>query len=531
MTEPSVEHGPTVLVNGTILTMDRSQPIAEWVAIEGSQIAAVGSGAPPTVETVDLDGAVVLPGFHDAHVHPPIGGMAMIQCNLHPLGTPSEYVAAVATYARAHPDEPWVLGGGWAMDDFPAGKAPAALLDAVVPDRPVLLRSSEGHASWANTKALEIAGITAATPDPPDGRIERHGDGSPFGTLQEGAAELVERCAPAATVEDYVRAISSAQSMLLSLGVTSWQDAWVTPPVQAAYLQLDRAGLLDGSVQGALWWDRERNLDQIDELIDRSKDGSSRFRPTSVKLMVDGVCENGTAAMRLPYESGDSRGIQFIPRDVLLAAVPRLMAAGLQPHFHAIGDRAIGDALDAVAAGDPADVARVRPHIAHIQVIDPADVPRFAALGVAGNAQAFWACHDSCMTELTMPRLGERRTAMQYPFRSLLDAGARLAAGSDWSVSSANPFEQIRVAVMRSQPGQDKPFLPSEAITVGEMLAAFTVGSAWVNHAESYSGSIQPGKAADLIVADRNPLTIPPAELHLIEVQATYVAGLRVYRA
>ncbi len=313
--------------------------------------------------------------------------------------------------------------------------------------------------------------------------------------------------------------------MLLALGVTSWQDAWVTRSAQDAYLELDRRGGLIASVRGALWWERDRGVEQLDEIIERSRRGSDRFRPLSVKLMVDGVCENGTAAMREPYEGTDSTGLQFIDREVLLEAVPKIMAAGLQPHFHAIGDRAIRDSLDAVAAGDPVDVARTRPHIAHIQVIDPSDLPRFAELGVAANAQAYWACNDECMTELTAPRLGQERTAMQYPFRSLIESGARLVAGSDWSVSTANPFEQMRVAVTRKQPDLDTPFLPDESISTLNMLRAFTTGSAWVNHMDHDSGSITPGKKADLVVVDRNPLKTPPAELHEIQAIATYVNG------
>ncbi len=514
---------PTIFANGTVLPM--GGPPVDWVAVESGVIAATGVGPPPSGTMIDLEGGALLPGFHDAHVHPPLGGLAMIRCDLHDFSTPSEYLERVGTYAAANPDVEWILGGGWAMDAFPDGTATAEALDGVVGDRPVFLHSREGHAAWANSRALERAGIGPATPDPPDGRIERRTDGSPSGTLQEGAAALVERVAPAATVADYVRAIEAAQRMLLSLGITSWQDAWVTKEIQHAYRKLDEDGRLMATVRGALWWDRERGVEQLGEVIERSRNGSPRFSPRSVKLMVDGVCENGTAALRLPYEGSGGTGIQFIDREVLLDAVPQIMAAGLQPHFHAIGDRAIGDALDAVAAGAASDIAAVRPHIAHIQVVHPDDVPRFAALGVAANAQAFWACHDDCMLDLTIPRLGEVRTAMQYPFRSLIDSGARLVAGSDWSVSTANPFEQIRVAVTRAQQPDQEPFLAHEAVTVAEMLQAFTAGSAWVNHDESRSGTLEPGKAADLVVVDRNPLTTPPDELAEIQVKATYIAG------
>jgi hypothetical protein len=274
-----------------------------------------------------------------------------------------------------------------------------------------------------------------------------------------------------------------------------------------------------------LWWDRDRGVEQIDALIERSNHGSARFSPRAVKFMVDGVCENGTAAMLDPYEGVDDRGIQFIDRDILLEAVPRIMVAGLQPHFHAIGDRAIRDALDAVEAGDPDHAAVVRPHIAHIQVIDPQDVPRFGRLGVAANAQAFWACYDGCMIDLTAPRLGDR-TTLQYPFRSLIDNGAPFACGSDWSVSTADPFAQMAVATTRREGVQAEPFVPEQAITREEALRGFTMGSAWVNHREAESGSLVAGKVADMVVASENPLEAD--DLWGVTTEATFIGGVAV---
>lgn len=518
---------PIVFANGLIRTMDADTPRPDWVLVDGPQIVDVGTGPPPAGEPYDLAGRTLLPGFQDSHVHPPFGGMAMITCDLHHLETLDEFVAAVAAYAVANPDRSWITGGGWAMDQVPNGIARAEHLDAVVPDRPVFLLSSEGHAAWANSRALELAGIDASTPDPPDGRIERDPDGTPNGTLQEGAADLVQRHAPAPTVEDYVEATLAAQTMLLSLGITGWQDAWVSHRTHRAYLELDASGRLIGSVRGALWWDRDQGLEQLDALLTRSGERGDRYHPGSVKLMVDGVCENGTAAMSAPYEGTDDTGIAFIPDEVLVEAVPKIMAAGLQPHFHAIGDAAIRSALDAVEAGNPADAANVRPHIAHIQVIDPADVPRFATLGVAANAQALWACNDRTMLDLTAPRLGAERTAWQYPFRDLLDTGARLVGGSDWAVSTADVFAQIAVAVTRTMPTTDEPFLPEQAITPLEMLTAFTTGSAFVMHRERASGSITAGREADLVVASSDPVT--EEKISEIEVEATFVGGRLVH--
>lgn len=515
----------TVFTNGPIITLESSLPEADWLAVEGGQITGVGLGNPPTAaDSYDLAGCCLLPGFQDAHVHPPIGGLAMNRCDLHEVD-PGDYLDTISSYAASHPDEPWILGGGWAMHDFAGGIALAAVLDAVVPDRPVLLHGTEGHGAWANTKALRLGSIDSATPDPDDGRIERFADGAPNGTLQEGAVALVERVIPPVSITDLRDGITSARRYLTGLGITAWQDAWVTPEAQAAYLALDRAGELRATVVGALWWDRDRGIEQLDEIIERSRQGSSRFLPQAVKLMVDGVCENGTAAMLAPYSGSDDRGIQFIDREILLEAVPQIMAAGLQPHFHAIGDRAIRDSLDAVAAGDPGDVAATRPHIAHIQVIDPQDVPRFGQLGVTANAQALWACNDGCMLDLTAPRLGER-TLLQYPFRSLIDGGAYFACGSDWSVSTADPFAQMAVATTRRDNSAAEPFVPEQAVTRAEALHAFTMGSARVNHRETESGSLTAGKVADMVVASENPLTAP--DLAAVAAEATFISGRAV---
>ena len=514
----------TLFRNGPIVTMTSGLPLADWLVVEGSRIAGVGLGTAPNVsDSFDLDGRCLLPGFQDAHVHPPIAGVAMNRCDLHEVA-PDDYAATIRQYAADHPDEPWILGGGWAMDDFPGGIALASDLDELVPDRPALLHGSEGHGAWANSRALAAAGIDAETPDPSDGRIERHADGTPNGTLQEGAVALVERFAPPLDVATVREGLISAQRYLISLGITGWQDAWVTPVAHAAYLEADAAGELHAAVVGALWWDRDRGVEQLDELIARSRESSAHYRPGAVKLMVDGVCENGTASMLEPYQgtSGDT-GIQFIEREVLLEAVPRLMAAGIQPHFHAIGDKAIRDSLDAVAAAEPAHVSATRPHIAHIQVINPADVPRFGQLGVIANAQPLWACYDGCMTDLTAPRLGDR-AQLQYPFRSLIDGGAILAGGSDWSVSTPDPFAQMSVAVTRLAPGIAEPFVPAQAISPHEALAAFTVGSAFVNHRDTESGTLEAGKRADLVVASDNPLTVP--DIAKVSTEATFIGGL-----
>ncbi len=318
-------------------------------------------------------------------MHPVHGGLARLRCWLHDARGREAYLAVIAEYARSHPDEAWIRGGGWYMDDFPGGTPTREDLDAIVPDRPVILGNRDGHGVWVNTRALELAGVTADTTDPADGRIERDADGRPSGTLHEGAMDLVERFEPDDTPADLEEALRLGQAYLHSLGITAWQDAIVRPEAEErAYVALASRGELTGRVVGAMWWERDRGAEQIEEFVERRRATSiGRYRATSVKLMMDGVLENFTGALLEPYGDGhggttDNRGLLQIDPAGLADWVPRLDALGFQPHFHAIGDGAVRASLDAVAAArarnGPSDT---RPHIAHIQVIHPDDIGRF----------------------------------------------------------------------------------------------------------------------------------------------------------
>jgi predicted amidohydrolase YtcJ len=427
------------------------------------------------------------------------------------------------------------------MAAFPGGTPRKEDLDEVVSDRPVFLINKDGHGAWVNSRALVEARINAATVDPPDGRIERDPvTREPTGTLHEGAMDLVERLMPPITPVEWMAAILEAQRYLHSLGITAWQDAWVEPEHLDAYLRLAERGELTARVVAGLWWDRHRELDQVEELIElRERTTGTGVDAGSVKIMLDGVCENFTAHLRDPYLDGDgkptaNRGLRFLEPDLLREAVTRLDAEGFQTHFHAIGDGAVRDALDAVEAAVAANGARdARHHIAHLQVVHPDDVPRFAALGVVANVQTLWACHERQMDELTVPFLGAERSAWQYPFRSLLDAGATLACGSDWSVTSADPFLQMETAVTRvglEQPDAE-PFLPEERLPPDDALRAFTRGSAFVNRLERESGTIAPGKAADLVVVDRDPFGPEGGPIGEARVVLTMAAGHVVFDA
>jgi predicted amidohydrolase YtcJ len=526
-------------------------PPATAVAVQDGRILAVGSDdeirdlAGSQAETVPLGGRPLLPGFQDAHVHPAFAGITMLRCDLDGAEDLDGALARIRAYAQAHPDREWIDGSGWRMEWFPGGTPSSELLDRVVPDRPAYLTNRDGHGAWVNSRALDLAGLTELSHDPADGRIERGPGGEPQGTLHEGAALLVGRLVPGPTFAEQLHGLLLAQQHLHSLGVTAWQDAIVGeylgyPDPLPVYLAAARDGTLTARVEGALWWDRNRGGDQLDDLLDRRQQGQAgRFRAGTVKIMQDGVAENFTAGMIDPYldscgcQSGNS-GLSYVDPADLAEQVSRLDIAGFGVHVHAIGDRAVREALDAFdAARANNPVSRGRHHIAHLQVLHHDDVPRFAELSVTANMQALWAAHEPQMDELTIPFLGSERAARQYPFASLLRAGARLAAGSDWSVSSANPLEGIHVAVNRTLPDAGpgaEPLLPGQALTLAEALAAYTAGSAYVNHLDE-TGAVAPGYLADLVVLDRDPFAGPPGEIASAAVALTYVEGQQVYAA
>ena len=541
-----------VFTGGAVFTADTVRSRAGAVAVRGGRIVAVGHDVGELIgartEVVDLAGRMLLPGFQDAHVHPVWGGLDLLRCTLSEARGQDETLATVRAYADSHPEAEWILGGGWSMADYPGGTPRADVLDAVVPDRPAFLINRDGHGAWVNSRTLELAGIDANTPDPADGRIERDPDGRPGGTLHEGAMGLVKALLPEDTEDTMLAAVLEGQRFLHERGVTAWQDAALGDYGDAgnpgpAYLDAAERGLLTARVVGALWFERGRGAEQIPELIEkRDRWRAGRFQARSVKIMQDGVPENFTASMLEPYCDAHGQhdlgaGIPFFPPEVLRDAVPALDAAGFQVHFHAIGDRAVRDCLDAVEEAILRNGrSDNRHHIAHLQVVHPDDVPRFRQLGVAATMQSLWATLEPQMIELTLPFLGDRRAAWQYPFGDLLRSGAVLAAGSDWSVSTPNPLAAIHVAVNRlAAPGEEEGeyevFLPEQRIDLASSLTAYTAGSAWVNHLDRETGTIEEGKLADLVVLDRDPFAGPPEQIGETRVLQTFVEGARVHAA
>jgi predicted amidohydrolase YtcJ len=547
-----VQAADLVFTGGTICLPRRASVgavAATHVAVADGRIVGLGGSevadlVGPRTRVVDLAGGLLVPGFQDAHIHPVQGGREHLSCDLSDVDTVAGYRRVVGDYAVRRSDLTWVTGGGWMLAAFPGGLPRREILDDVVPERPVMLLNRDHHGAWVNSVALRMAGVTAATPDPVDGRIERDADGSPTGMLHEGAMDLVGRLVPEPTRGEQVEALLEAQRYLHSLGVTAWQDAILgsyanITDASEAYAACADDGRLTARVVGALWWDRSRGAEQVDELVERRRAWTrERFRPTTVKVMQDGIVENFTAGMLAPYLDGtggttDIVGLSMVNPEALKGYVTALDAAGFQVHIHAIGDRAVREALDSFAAARAANGPNDhRHHIAHIQVIHPDDLGRFAELGVTANMQPLWATHEEQMDDLTLPFLAPDRASWQYPFASLARTGATLAAGSDWPVSSPNPLWGIHVAVNRQLPtGAGEvldPFMSEQALDVEAALHAYTAGSAYVNHLDS-TGTIRVGALADLAVLDTDIRTCPPTEIGQASVLATYVGGVEVF--
>ncbi|HEU5266977.1 MAG TPA: amidohydrolase [Jatrophihabitans sp.] len=537
-------HADLAITSAIVRTADAGHGAITAVAIRDGRIAALGADAVRELigpHTRVIEGGLVLPGFQDSHVHTPFAGRNRRNVELNGIAGRTAYLDAIAAFARARPGDEWIVGGGWAMEHFPGGKPVKEDLDAIVGDRPVFLFNRDVHGAWVSSAALRRAGIDENTPDPADGRIERDPrTGEPTGLLHEGAAYTFEAThVPRPSRAEWEAAILTGQQHLHSLGITGWQDAWVTPDTLDAYLALAADGRLTARVVGALWWDRHRGLEQITDFqAQRERGTGHRFFPTTVKIMVDGIVENQTGALLEPYCDGcggrtDNYGLTYVDAQLLATAVTALDALDFQVHMHAIGDRAVRIALDAVEAAVAANGRRGnRHHIAHLQVVQPDDVPRFRELDVTANCQAYWAQNEPQMVDHTMPVLGDERSALQYPFGDLLRAGTRMAMGSDWGVTTADPLPQLEVAVTRRDPADrgGAPFLPEQSIPLSAAVTAFTAGSAWLNHDEADAGTITVGRRADLAVLDADILA-PGAHPADATVRYTIASGEVVYEA
>ncbi len=517
---------------------DQAMPVpGELLAVDG-RIAAVGEAlsAPAGTRLVDLAGGTLLPAFGDGHAHPLQAGMERRFAPVRGDGLESIY-AGVASWAQAHPDAEWVYGGGFDLALAAGGVFDAAWLDAVVPDRPVVLRAVDYHTLWCNTEALRRAGISAATPDPAGGTIVRRPDGTPTGTLREwGATDPVFAAMPRPAPEEQVEALRDATGLAARLGLTWMQDAWVEPAEVPVYLAAAAGDALQVRVNLALRADPAHWRSQVELFgslrAEVESAGAGRLTAGTVKFFVDGVIESGTAAMLEPYlDCPHSRGLPLWSGTDLAAAVAAFSAAGFQVHLHAIGDAAVRDALDAVEASAAViGELDLRPVIAHLQVLHPADVGRLAALGVTACFQPLWAQPDPLQEVLTVPRIGPERAALQYPIRSVAASGAHLSFGSDWPVTDLSPVEGIATAVSRQTPDGLPPqgWYPAERIDLRTALTAATAGVARQAFRDD-AGTLRVGGVADLVWSAADLTSMDAAALRAAPVLGTWLAGDRTH--
>ncbi len=517
------DHHAVAVADGVIVALD-DEALA-WGRTHGAEVHDVG------------DGCCVVPAFGDGHAHPLFGGLEDDGPALRGHDDVAGVVAAVRRWVQDHPGTGWVVGGSYDSSLAPEGLFDARWLDEVVPDRPVLLRGWDYHTVWVNTRALELAGIDATTPEPALGEIPRRPDGSPLGTLREwGAIDLVTAVAPAPSLEHRVAAIERAGHRYAALGVTWVQDAWVEPEQLEAYVAAAEQDRLPIRFNVALYADPRRWPEQLPQLLDQRERvrrlDHPRLTAETVKFFADGVVENATAALLAPYVGTPERaGMTVWPAELLADAVAAVDAAGFQPHVHTIGDGAVRLGLDAVEAAQRRNGPRDRRAVlAHVQLVDPADRQRFHELGVVANAEPLWAQLDPLMTVLTVPRLGEERARTQYPLSSLLREEAALSFGSDWPVSSADPLEGMAVACSR-QTEQRVPaggWTPHERLRLDQAFTAYTRGVA--HQGFRRAGRLAVGQEADLAVLSSDPRTLEdPRDLDRVRVVCTWLAGEQVH--
>jgi predicted amidohydrolase YtcJ len=524
-----------------VYTVDAARTWATAVAVRQGRIVYVGTDSLPAglvgpgTEVVDLAGRMLLPGFQDGHVHPLEGGINLDLCDLDAAETVDAVSSAIRAWAAAHPGAPWVRGGGWQLPLFPDANPSRTLLDRLVPDRPAMLWAADGHSAWVNSEALKRAGITRATADPPNGRIERDARGEPSGTLREAAADLVGHVLPDITDAVAAAGLARADSLAARFGITTMFSARTEERHLRAFVAADRAGTLRARVVAALEVPGTGGDTLLARLTEwRTRYATAHVHPTATKLFQDGVIESGTAALLAPYlRRGGDAGTPVRDQPTLDPLVAELDRAGFQIHVHAIGDRAIRMTLDALGRARIANGPRDARHaLAHLELIDSADIPRFRALGVVANFEPLWANGDEYLTKLTEPYLGPARSRWLYPIASVVRSGAVVSGGSDWDVSSLNPLDAIEVGVTHRDPGDTAhpPWHPGERVDLPTMIALYTINAAWANHLDRETGSIEVGKLADLIVLDRNLFELSPERIHTARVVRTLLEGRTVFQ-
>jgi predicted amidohydrolase YtcJ len=547
MTAPETgarQNGTTVFHGGPVWLAPGIRTTA--LAVTDGIISAHGDDAialtANATDTVDLAGKLLIPAFNDGHCHPVMAGLETFGPQVSELDSVDAVVAEVARFAAENPDADWIIGGAYDPALAPDGNFDSAWLDAVVPDRPVMLHASDHHTAWCNSEALRRAGVTAETPDPVLGRIERRDSagshGTPLGTLREWhAVDYLRRAAPAMTVDEGVAALEAACRIANAEGVTWMQDAWVERGEHAAYLEAVRRGVLTVRTNLAFRMDPDSWQEDLAAFTAARVEVEALGRPElltakTAKFFVDGVIEGGTAQMLAPYCGSHDHGLPNWTRESLIEAVIAADAAGFQSHLHAIGDGAIRNALDAIEECGLVNPAwDRRPVITHVQLVDQDDLDRFAKLDVIANFQALWAQEDPVMRDLDLPKLGQQRYDQQYPIATLDSLRTRISFASDWPVSPNNFVATISVAATR-QTSSGEPaggWTPHERFDVEKGLLASTLGSAYQGFTDDWRGTLAVGQAADLVVLGADITTADPLEMRSVRPDATFLSGVRVY--
>ena len=546
-----VQHADRIFVNGKIWTEDEARPQAQALAVSGDQIIAVGSDqeikavAGPDTAIINLQGRLVVPGFQDSHLHFP--GRSVNEIDLHGIETLKDFQQRLAEFARAHPSLPWITGHGWGYSAFPNQTVDKKYIDEVISDRPVYVLERDGHMGFGNSKAVQIAGVTSATPDPPNGHIMKGKNGEPTGEFKEAAEDLIFSKIPPRTLEDEYESLLQHMDEAAAAGLTAVQDAYTSMgsfPVFERAAAANRLklrfrfapGILPAEGDGAPPKHKlEKPLTEAD--LEKYKKLRETFQGPLLKLIavkgvLDGTVDARTAAMFEPYVGGGT-GIPFWEQDDLNQTVALYDKEGFQVLLHAIGDKAINMALNAFEYAAKTNGTTGRRHrIEHAEVPLLSDLPRFKQLGVIASTQALFANPDATVLENFAPLLGPERASHADSFKIYDDAGAVQAFGSDWGVFPFEPLPAIYCAVTRMTPEGTPPggWYPSGRIPVEAALRHFTRDGAYATFDENSRGTLTPEKLADFVVLSRDILTIPPAELLTTKVLLTVMGGKDTYR-
>ena len=527
----------STFINGRIFTGNPQNPWAQSLSVDEGIITSLDGSPRPGDTIIDARGRLILPSFGDGHAHPLFGGYEFLGPAINGAATMAELLASVKDFADANPTLPWIVGGSYESWLVPGGDFDARWLDDVVPDRPVVLRANDYHTVWCNTAALNAAGITSETPDPELGWIVRRPDGTPMGTLREwDAVDLVMEKAPERTLEEKIQALELASAQFARTGITWVQDAWIDPGMAEAYIASAQQGKLSLRYNLGLRAEPRHWREQLDWFVATraSVAGIDHLTCNTIKFFADGVIEGHTASVREGYtDDPHNHGMPCWDWDELAECITAIDALGFQPHIHAIGDEGLNESLNAIEAAQKTNgsATNARPVITHVQMLNPQDIPRFAALRIVANFEPLWACNDAMQSEMTSPHIGHEREMWQYPMKSILDSGAQISMGSDWPVSDQNPLACMEVAITRLELGHPDGAVwnPRERLSVLEAVTAYTQGCAFQAFSEGVWGTLEIGKAADLIMLSDNIFEIAPTDIHTVLVDATWCDGHPIF--